>query len=91
MILRLLYAAASKLSSAMKKFFILVYDLTNCICRSSNLRSLGIPLCNPMRPSGLVKAVAKLPLLEELEIPVLVENEFESYRPFLSTAKDIEA
>ncbi|CAA7047002.1 unnamed protein product [Microthlaspi erraticum] len=43
--------------------------LTYIANRSSNLRLLKIPVCNPMWPSRLVKAAGKLPLLEELEIP----------------------
>ncbi|VVB07868.1 unnamed protein product [Arabis nemorensis] len=36
--------------------------------RSSNLRSLGLEMSYPMTSNGLVNAVAKLPLLEVLEL-----------------------
>lgn len=49
----------------------LVCDLTlvdAILCRSPNLRSLGLELFYPISYNGLVNLVAKLPLLEELEV-----------------------
>ncbi|KAF3561878.1 hypothetical protein DY000_02010977 [Brassica cretica] len=36
--------------------------------RSSNLRSLRLAMCSPITTDGLTEAIAKLPLLEELEV-----------------------